>query len=242
MIDVTEVLDRLAPALPWEADWQDVERRARPTTRRRPRMPTARRLMIAIAVLVGVLIPIAAIASEGDWWFLGDGTPMPATAPVVVKTGEWSGHPWQLVAYRSQTDGLCLSIAPKGAATTGAGAALECAQIEGVPRTDDTKPGEDLTITFLTAGGGDALPAYIVGPVVASAAEVEIVFAGGDVMRVPTFRAPASLGDVRFYAAQRPAAFTGVEKLTGFDSAGAVVACLGRTTTGEGESELSACR
>ena len=58
-------------------------------------------------------------------------------APVVVKEGVWSGHPWELIAYPSTTDGLCLAVAPKGAQARGDGAAMSCAPQIGVARTPD---------------------------------------------------------------------------------------------------------
>jgi hypothetical protein len=41
--------------------------------------------------------------------------------------------------------------------------------------------------------------------VIDKASTVEIEFGTGEVLRLPTFSGPASLGHVRFYAAQLPA-------------------------------------
>src|SRR4051812_41262606 len=185
-----DALELLAPALAWQADWSDVLLRAGeakagsvPSMRFRKR-----RVVVALAVLAAVLIPLAAVAATNDWWFLRfDSAPRPTHGPVVVKKGEWSGHPWEMVAYPSATDGLCISVTPKG----GAGAAMGCGPVVGAPRTRETKNSPDMKITFLFSGAGGALPSYVVGPVIEQASEVEIRFVDGRSLQVPTFAGPA---------------------------------------------------
>jgi hypothetical protein len=46
---------------------------------------------------------------------------------------------------------------------------------------------------------GDQFPAYIAGPVVASAALVKVEFADGQTRELPTFEAPKALGRVCFF-------------------------------------------
>lgn len=251
----TDPLDRLAPALPWEPNWPDVLHRADTGTRAPDRAAgKKRRLLLAFAVVGVVAVPLVAYGAASDWWFLGSGSPPPpAAAPVIVKEGEWSGHAWQLVAYPSTTDGLCVSMTPKGSMAGGEGAAMSCAPIAGVPRTPETKATPDMTITVLAGLGSNKLPAYIVGPVVGAAAEVAIRFSRGQMLRMPTFSGPASLGNVRFYAAELPADIRPVtppqpgerpfvDKLIGLDSEGNVVACLVPSAAVEGVSPLSDCR
>jgi hypothetical protein len=248
--DHTDPLETLARELPWNPDWRDVLARAH----RPGRMRTAlkkRRLVLALALVGAVAAPFVAYGAANDWWFLGSGaSPTPVSAPVVVREGDWSGHPWQLVAYPSTTDGLCFGVTPKGAAA-GGGAGMACAPIAGVARTDQTKATPDMTITYLISGSSRAFPAYVAGPVVDRAAEVEIRFATGGALRVPTFAGAPSLGRVRFYAAELPAdVHLGpgpgdrqlVDRLTGLDSSGAVVACLVPATAVDGISPLSDCR
>jgi hypothetical protein len=248
-----DALDRLAPALHWQADWSDVLRRAgeRPEGSAVPRRLRKRRVAVAFIVLAAVLIPLAALAATNDWWFLSStNAPRPVSAPVVVKEGEWSGHPWQLIAYLSGTDGLCFSVTAKRAAQSGAVGAMNCASFVGISRTKDTKASPDMTITYLSGSAPGFLPTYIVGPVIDKAVEVEIRFANGQNMHIPTFGAPAALKHIRFYATQIPDSAApklreespAFDWIAGLDMDGKVVACLAPTTAKNGISPLSECR
>jgi len=115
-----------------------------------------------------------------------------------------------------------------------------------------------MTITFLSGAAGTELPAYIAGPVIDKASTVEIEFGTGEVLRLPTFSGPASLGHVRFYAAQLPATipmpqpgqriqnptqpWPPINTLAGLDSDGNVVACLTPRIAVDGVSPLSDCQ
>jgi hypothetical protein len=222
----------------------------------RLRLLTKRRLTLALVVLVAVLVPLAAVGATNDWWFLHDHAPKPVSDPLVVKEGEWSGHTWQLIAYRSTTHGLCISVTPARSGTTGSGAAMSCGPFVGVPRTAETKLSTEMMITFLLSAGADEeFPAYIAGPVVDTASTVEIHFGTGDVLRLPTFSGAESLGRIRFYATQLPATIrmpppdlgfegqrTFIDSLAGLDKDGKVVACLVPRTAVNGVSPLSDCR
>jgi hypothetical protein len=223
-----------------------------------------RRLMVALALVAAALVPLAALGAANDWWFLQSHGPKPVSAPDVVKEGEWSGHPWQLIAYPSGRLGLCVSVAPAGSTAGGReripfspppGGATSCAPFVGVP-TAETKGSSKMTITALSGAASDELPAYIVGPVIDKASTVEIKFGTGEVLRLPTFRGAASLGRVRFYAAQLPAtipmpvpgqriedqrSFIDIDTLAGLDSDGNVVACLAPRTAVNGISPASDC-
>jgi hypothetical protein len=249
MVFGDEVLDHIAPAHGWVADWSDVLERA--GVRRSGRLVTKRRVLLALVVLAAVLVPLAAIGAANDWWFLRfGGTPVPASAPVVVKEGEWAGHPWQLIAYPSTSDGLCVSITPKGAGVDGQGGAMGCGAFAGISRTPETKSSPGMTITYLSGGASPELPAYIAGPVIDKATTVEIRFGNGEVLRVPTFAGPESLGHVRFYATQLPAAvkdtpgtfLTFLKSVAGLDANGEVIACLAPLTAKDGISDLAECR
>lgn len=244
------VLDELVPRFDNESgDWNRVIADARSgepvTTSARPldmtsersrsrRWLNRRRIVVIAIAVVAIATPLIAAASR-DWWFLHfGGVPEPITDVTVVKTGEWDGKPWQLVAYRSAMKGVCYGVMPRSASGStgdGEGGALACARITGVPQEGDS--GEQpLGVTFLS-GSSPALPAYIAGPIVDSADEVEIHLVGGAVMRTPTFDAPDELGSIRFYAAQLPETESSggrshveVRKLVGIDRDGEVVACL----------------
>ncbi|MDP9225277.1 MAG: hypothetical protein M3P18_15825 [Actinomycetota bacterium] len=200
-----------------QADWSDVLRRAGEGEAGRvvPRRFRKRRLVVAFVVLAAVLIPLAALAATNDWWFFESGTvPKPLSAPVVVKEGEWSGHAWQLIAYPSGTDGLCVSVTPKGRKDVGT---MGCSPFVGVSRTAATKASPDMPITYLAGSGPEGRPAYIVGPVIDKASEVEIRFANGQTLRVRTFSAPAPLPADHRPALELGKASRSLERRRGFD-------------------------
>jgi hypothetical protein len=219
----------------------------------RLRLLTKRRLMFALALLAAALVPLAAFGAASDWWFPQDHGPAPVSGPNVVKEGEWSGHPWQLTAYPSG-NGLCFSVTPAGSNARGPVGATGCAPFVGVSQTAETKGSPGMTITFLSGAASDELPAYIAGPVIDKATTVEIQFGTGEVLRLPTFSGPASLGHVRFYATQLPETIplpppdlriqnqrSFINTLAGLDSDGNVVACLAPRTMVDGVSPLSDC-
>lgn len=188
MTEPESALEQLVDDVAWRPDWPGVLARAGVV--RRPRLLTRRRVIVAIAVAAAVIIPLAAVAAANDWWFFRTpGSPTPTSAPVVVKTGVWGGHPWQLVAYPSETDGLCVSMVPGAGNGSSYGAALGCGPIEGVARTTQTKPGApDTAISYLSGGPTAVLPAYIVGPVIEDATTVAIRWSDGTTVRTPTLR------------------------------------------------------
>jgi hypothetical protein len=252
-----DALDHLAPVLPWQADWTDVLRRAgQPQANRlaRPRrVLRKRRLIIAVVVLVAISIPLAALGAANDWWFLrNSGAPRPLSEPLVLKEAEWGGHTWQMSAYPSGTDGLCVAVTRKDLKDVGA---MGCSPFVGSLRTAATKATPDMTITYLSGSDIDTggRPLYIVGPVIDKASEVEIRFISGQTIRVPTFSAPAPLDHIRFYATglsggvispgpQSTPASLAPKWLAGLDKEGNVVACLVPTKAKDGISPLADCR
>lgn len=197
--------------------------------------------VIAIAVLA-IATPLLAAGSQ-DWWFLRAPLPDPITDVKVVKTGEWDGKPWQLVAYRSTGNEICYGMLPRSTSGTtgdGEGGALACIRIAGVPQESDSEEAR-LGVLYLS-GPSPALPAYVAGPIVDSADAVEIHLVGGEIIRTPTFDAPDELGSIRFYAAQLAETDSSggqVQKLVGIDHDGVVVAC--RALPFPAGTPLSAC-
>ena len=260
---MTDLLDTamkdLVPSFATEQpDWTNVVARAEAVSPRR-RFVTRRRLVLALVVVAAVLIPLAALADAHDWWFFRiPGSPVPTSAPVLVTTGEWSGHPWQLVAYPSETDGLCFSIGPKSATGSTYGSAMTCGPFMGVAHTAATKTVPDMQITFLSGSWTNVLPAYIAGPVIEQASTVEIRFQDGTTLQAPTIAAPPPLEHIRFYAAPLPPAeypadtlgtqhvatkhVATITWLAGLDASGRVVACLAPATAKNGVSLLTDCR
>jgi hypothetical protein len=253
MTHLESVLEQLVDEATWRPDWDGVLMRAGVKPRRR--MLTRRRAIAAVAVAAAVIVPLAAVGAVNDWWFFTTpGSPAPTSAPVVVKTGVWGGHPWQLVVYPSEADGLCVSVVPGTGNASSYGAAMSCGPIEGVARTAQTKPGApDMKITYLSGSATSVLPAYIVGPVVEQATTVAVRLSDGTTIRTPTFAGPSPLEHVRFYAIELPGG-TGasgtttppfrtmpMEWVAGLDDNGRIVACLAPATAMDGLSPLSAC-
>lgn len=178
----------------------------------RLRLPTKRRLIVALALLAAALVPLAALGAASDWWFVQDHGPAPVSAPNVVKEGEWSEHPWQLTAYPSGTD-LCFSVTPAGSNADGSGGATNCAPFAGRP-DPETKGSSKMTITFLSGAAGTELPA------------------GATACNHPN--TPARVGT------HKERSF--INKLAGLDSDGNVVACLTPRMAGDGASPLSDCQ
>jgi hypothetical protein len=211
-----------------------------------------RRLVIIAAIVAAIAIPLAALAASQNWWFFrfSGGAPTPITGVTVVRSGSWDGQGWQLTAYRSGTDGICFSMTPTATAhSTGEGAAMNCDQIAGVPRTAQSKQYTPHAITFLS-GSFVRFPAYVVGPVIATADEVVIHLADGTTLRTATFDAPEELGSaIRFYATRLPAPLQprglpprlGIRKLVGLAHDGRIVACLVVPMPEQGVP-LSACQ
>jgi hypothetical protein len=228
LASTSDVLDRLAPVHEFAPDWGDVLARAGVPSEM-SRAKTRRRLVLAAALVVAIVVPLTAIAKSRDWWFFSTGAPAPATRVFVLKTGEWDGQRWELVAYRTLNDGLCFSMSPAGSNGRGA---MNCDRIVGVTR--DSKQYTPRAITYLSGGGvTPELPRYVVGPVTDEAEEVAVYFVDGEVLRTETFAVPQSLGAIRFYAARLPRSMLPMalrsgflDKLVGFNRAGRIVACL----------------
>ena len=240
-------LDRLAPAHPWEPRWDDVLARAGKKTTRREIL-TPRRLVVAVALATAVLVPLTAVGATNDWWFFRLSSPPPTNQPIVVKTGEWDGDPWQLIAYTSSTDGLCFAMDTHGTAGSGG---MACTPFAGVSRTSQTNRSPDVDISYLGGGANGQQLSYLAGPVIGAATEVEVKLADGTSARTPTSSGPAALDGVNFYALQLPAptsASTSASAgapfvwIAGLDGNGTVVACYVPATANQGISPVSACQ
>jgi hypothetical protein len=280
---VAGTLDALAPVQPFDPDdWHEVLSSAGIRDRQRLALTRPRALLVAAAVGLGILLPLGTLGAADDWWFIRlpiigetatvstttastpSGTTVspsspvplgPVVVPAAVKSGVWDGQSWELDAFVGAGGDLCFGIAPSATAHgNGAGAALNCARIYGVP----LPPGAaqtpmPLDITYLMSGRSPDLPPYVAGPVVGSARTVVVYFSDGEILRAETFGAPSNFGSIRFYAAQIPdavatrylkpppgpvSAFT---KIVALDENNNIVACL-RTPVMEGGLQPSACR
>lgn len=225
---IAETLDRLTPEQPFVADWQDVLRRAGETRARgawRPR----KRLLIAAAIAVLALIPLAATAAGDEWGFFRSLYP-PATTPEVLQTGSWAGHGWELVGYRAGNGGLCYTVISTESPRTRRAGAMGCGgSPEGHPRGSDGQGGMGWLMSeppdrYRGRASLGPLPPYVAGAVIEGADEVSIHLSGGRVIRTPTFAVHESLGSVVFFAAPLPAV-ADVETIVGRAGDGRVIAC-----------------
>jgi hypothetical protein len=214
---------------------------AAPTTTRRPKLARGRRsklargrryAVLALALLF-VLVPLTALASSQGWWFLGHNAPPPITPVSVIEKGNWNGVRWTLTAYRTGSDGICWALTPEVAGQrSGRGAGMACDTINGVSRTARSVPFTPHDISYMQSFNSQALGSYVTGPVVHTAAQVEIVLRDGTRLRAATVPAPRTLdSQIRFYVVQLPAPHPGaavltqgVRTLTGLDAHGKVVA------------------
>jgi hypothetical protein len=281
---VAGTLDALAPAQPFDPDdWHQVLSRAGIRDRQRRMLMRPRMLLLAAVVVIGILIPLGTLGASNDWWFIrlpiigetatvstttapttsSDGTTLPSqpvplaptVGPVTVKSGVWDGYGWELDAFVGAGGDLCFGISPSATAHgNGAGAALSCAHIYGVPlRSGAAQAPLPLDITYLMGGRSPNLPPYIAGPVVGTARSVVVYFSDGEILRTKTFDVPSNLGSIRFYASPIPDAIAtrylkpppslepAFTKIVGLDSTGNIVACL-RTPMTQGGVAPSACR
>lgn len=255
-----QTLDSLAPVQSELPNWANILERAGIEGKAEARRSLWKRSWIAaIVVVVAVLVPLAAIGSEQDWWFFhfgGQSLLKPLTGVSVVKTGSWDGNEWELVAFRSETEGLCFGILPTRlrAPANSAGGGLGCGSVAGVPRTPAATPSSAMITVLTGAVGGiekneQAVP-YAVGPVSDVAVQIGIYLRDGEVVHTPAFGAPEELGaPIHFYATQLPPSALPstseeggrtipITKLVGLDGAGKVVACL---LVPSGKHELSDC-
>lgn len=222
--------------------------------RKRLLLVKKRRVAVLVALALTVITPVVAVGAANDWWFLRSNrvpAPVRDANATVVAEGQWGGRGWKLVTYLSKTDGLCLSMMPQDAVVNGKGASMSCAPFVGVPRTPNTKHTPDLRITYLSASATAKLPAYIVGAVIDGATQVDIGFADGRVLRVPTSIGPPPLQHVRFYATPLAASSSGSQDpgvslrpawLAGVGGNHQIVTCLVLPPSGELNPSVSPCR
>jgi hypothetical protein len=241
-VTVDAALEQLVIDGAWMPDWDDVLRRADviPSVAaalkpERPRLTQRRWALVVLAILIAVSIPLTALAVSEDWWFVG-AAPDPAGAVEAVESGVWNGVPWALVAYDSESGGVCYGLSINVPQATRPNGALSCAFLD-----DGGKPQHSLS--YLTAGSADAgFPRYAAGAVQADAATVELQIADGSIVRTQTLPRPATLHtDVQFFVTRLPAgtpADSDVTTISAFGANGQTLACV----VVEGHRAEDACR
>jgi len=246
-----ETLDILAPAQEDVPVWEDVLARAgieNPVPLRRPFWK--RSWVIAIALMVAILVPLAAIGSEQGWLWLMDGKLPPGEAHpisnvVKLQSGYWKGEHWRTAAYRAfphlyrpdgpTTESVCLIVefAPFSPGVA------QCAALPNTHYPPKTSGADwPLSPSIELVGGNpwaverdysENGPGYLIGMTTSNVSTVEVHLKDGRVMDTSTFSAPEALGvPVNFFV--RPLPTWGLSfhmtKLVGLDAEGKVVACL----------------
>lgn len=148
---------------------------------------------IAAAVIVGV-----AAAVDGRW-FLRPNTPKPTTAVDSVTGGTVSDTQWQLKAFISDSEGLCVVI------DTGDNGGESCGlSVKGGPLSKSGGSTNDL-VGYAAAGLPGTGSAVIAGPAAANVDHVTVVLNTGRAFDAPTVPAPAAMhSTIRFYAVAVP--------------------------------------
>jgi len=227
---VSRALDDYTPPSQRMANWGDVLRRAavtpsvpagpKPERRRRTRV---RWVLVALAILIAISIPLTALAVSEDWWFTG-AAPDPAGAVDAVDSGIWNGIPWALVAYDSESGGVCYGLSINLPQAIRPNGTLSCASLD-----NSGKPQHSLS--YLTAGSSEnGFPRYAAGVVQADAETMELHVAEGSIVRTQTIPRSATLHtDVRFFVTRLPASGPADSKVTtisALDARGHTLACV----------------
>jgi len=140
-----------------------------------------------------------------------------------VASGRWEGTPWVLTAVDDASGWwrLTMSVGTRHSlGSAGYGGA-------GYIHPSAAKGSRAVGISFI-AHRGPTLPDFVVGPVVATASEVEVTLSNGATIRTPTMAPPRGLAsDIAFYVVQIPCPVWPVA-VRGLDPSGRVVAHLKR--------------
>ena len=207
-------LDRLVPRPAAQPPaWQDLLREAAAAPPRRFRWPSTRlkgsrpRLLVpALAVVATALVAIPALALSRDWWFLGTGTPQPASQVAVLEAGRAAGIDWTLTSYLSKDKGVCVALTlDVGQRDTGS---LDCgADVRGEP-TGGSSAGRArhwVGSVYYSLGLYD-FPDFVYGLAAEGVDRVDVVLSDGQTLRTPTLDGPTSLPvAIDFYAVPLPA-------------------------------------
>jgi hypothetical protein len=206
------------------------------------------RRKVLVAGGAAVVALLIGMATGYRWWFQSsDESPRLQSGRRVVQGGTWDGRAWQLVAYRSEGYGLCMSI--KAANRRYRERASSCSPFVGIEQFGESKTAPQVPITALAGAATGDLPGYIVGAVIEPASVVDIRLTGSQALRMSTIAGPEPLQDIRFFAAPLPAEldirstdFLDNLSIAGRNPSGAVVACFRPRTASNGVSPLSDCR
>jgi hypothetical protein len=213
--DLEGLLDTALPAGVGVGDWSRVLRDARMPERKRVwsrvgRTSRRRALVFAAALITVVIAPLAALAHSEGWWFIAASAPSPIGSILTVKSGTWSGVPWSLTAYQSETQGLCVGFTPNSPSarptspTSGHSASLRC-DVSVVGASSPRRDGPRQLAYFGSFANSGPFPGFLAGVTATTVVRVEVTFASGSATDVDTIAAPEGLGlPVRFFVIPIP--------------------------------------
>ncbi len=177
------------------------------------RRASRRGLLIAIAVTAAMIVigSSLAISAGKNWYFIGGGGPN-ASDVVVVTTGTWDGHDWNLAAYRNQDGEVCFAVT-RGSSPTefGPQGSAGCSRFTSggavgklvFPTLKNEITGLWMTGQFNPDAVG--LGAYFAGAVIDKATSVRIKLANGSTIETETIAAPTALDlPIRFFVTALP--------------------------------------
>lgn len=204
---LTAALDHLVPRSDDRGDWERVLREAtRMTSGEAPRRarhgPSRRRILaVVIAAVLATLIAVPAVALI-DWPLRDRSAPRPSGDIVVVESGRSGSSIWELTAYTTDGNGVCLTLTidPR---TTREIATQNCGP---VAREAPTGQVHLHSVGLARANvGRDDLPPFAFGHTVAAIERVDIVLADGERVEVETTPPPSELPvPLRFFAVALP--------------------------------------
>jgi hypothetical protein len=227
---LAKALDHLVPPPRLVGDWDRVLRDAAAGARVSWWRASfgGRRRGIAVAVAAAALAALAsipAIAVVRGWWFLGSGSPRPASPIVTVASGRSAGIPWKLTAFRSERTGICVALTPKppagapgGAEGCGFGLLAEIS-----PSSAPKQTPHQIGYVATSASERLGLSSFVFGPTAPDVRVVQVELSNGRTIRTETLPAPKGLGlTVRFYVAQFRERAT-VRSVTARDASGTLL-------------------
>lgn len=156
------------------------------------------KVVAAIALLV-LTIAIPALAVTRQWIFSDHG-PIRTSRDFTVTSGTTEGFAWNLLAFTSSNDGLCLAIATSSNKSIGGGCGAEVSGESVTP--ESTNQNSSQSVGYVITSLPETTSEIVYGPVAEGVAIVTIRLESGKEVSPRIIAAPAGLDTtISFYAA-----------------------------------------